>query len=366
MLRYKEIKEMLEAEIAKMEVHERLPSRPELCIKLDTNRSTLDKAIKELVAEGWLCSKNGSGTYVTRSNEDLSIHKGNWGVIVHNIAQMFFAEIVRGIEDIAQSYGFNTILCNSDSDFTKQEHYIKRLINTGVSGLVIIPGVSKNIQDYFRLYNQLSELKVPFVFVSNHRDVEGINAPRIIVNNFYGGYIATKHLLEKGYRRIAYIATEKNRTSFDRCQGYLSALLENGIEVNRKIIIIENGSRPQPYGYEAMKKILELDQRVDAVFCFHDKVIQGVYQAINEAGLRVSDDIGVIAYENNYICEKMTPPVTLVTYKNMEIGNKAAEMLYKRINGEDLSDFEFYLFQPDLIVRDSCLGLKKIGGSGFD
>jgi DNA-binding LacI/PurR family transcriptional regulator len=108
------------------------------------------------------------------------------------------------------------------------------------------------------------------------------------------------------------------------------------------------------------------------VFCFCDKITPGVYQAISEAGLAVSDDIGVIGYDNTDICEKLNPAVTTVAFKSLEVGAKAAEMLYKLINKEDLSDFEYYLFQPELVVRDSCLGLKKIGrrpkeegGSGF-
>jgi DNA-binding LacI/PurR family transcriptional regulator len=363
MLRYKEIKKLLITEITKMNIDDRLPSRPELCKKLDTNRTTLDKAINELVTEGLLFSRNGSGTYVTNINGGLSIHKGCWGVIVPNVMEPVYSGIVRGVENVAQGYGINIILCNSDSNFDKQGQYIKRLIHFGVSGMIIVPVVSRDTRENYCLYSQLTELKVPFVFCN--RNAEGINAPLVTSNDFYGGYIVTKHLLEKGYRNIAYVSQQKYRTSIDRCQGYISALLENGIEVNRKIIAIEAKSQTQPSGYEAMKKILASGQRVDAVFCFNDRVTQGVYKAIAEAGLVVSDDIGVIGYDNTDICVKSTPAITSVTYKNLEIGTKAAEVLYKQINEEDLSEFEFYLFQPDIVVRDSCLGLKKAEGGSF-
>jgi DNA-binding LacI/PurR family transcriptional regulator len=358
MLRYREIKNLLLAEIAKMKVNDRLPPRLELCKKLDTTRMTLDKAINELVTEGLLFSRRGDGTYVAGANDELTVYKGNWGVIVNDVTHKFYAEIVRGVENVAQGYGINIILCNSDANMDKQGQYIKRLINSGISGLIIVPVVTKDIRDNFCLYNQLTELKVPFVFVSN-RNAEGINAPVVVANDYHGGYLATEHLLEKGYRNIAYIAYQKYRTSVDRFQGYLSALLENKIEVNRKIIIMEDQSHPQPTGYEAMKKILTSGQLVDAVFCCSDNVLLGVYQAINEAGLTISDDIGIISSDNTDICEKLTPIITAVSYNNLEIGTKAAEVLYKQINGETLSEFEYYLFQPDLIVRDSCLGLRR-------
>jgi DNA-binding LacI/PurR family transcriptional regulator/biotin operon repressor len=357
MLRYKEIKNILAAEIAKMKSNDRLPSRPELCKKLDTARATLDKAIKELVAEGLLCSKDGSGTYVVGTGEELSGRVGNWAVIVRDVREEFYAEIVRGVENVAQSYGVNVILCNSDSDFEKQEQYIERLSRSDVSGLIIVPIVSQDPLKNYRLFSQLIELEVPCVFCNRNGD--WINAPVVTSNDFYGGYIAAKHLLEKGYRHIAYISYQKFRTSVDRCQGYISALMESGIEVNPELIVIEDQDRTELLGYELMQKVLGSGQKVDAVLCFNDRLIKGVYQAISEAGLRVSDDIGVVGYDNSGICEKFTPAVTSVAYRNLEVGEKAAEVLYKQINRKDVSSFEFHMFQPNMVVRDSCLGLRK-------
>jgi DNA-binding LacI/PurR family transcriptional regulator len=358
MLRYKEIKNILAAEIAQMSSNDRLASRPELCKKLGVAKITLDKAINELVAEGLLYSRKGGGTYVAGGSGQLPIHAGqSWGAIVPDVTDLFYAKIVRGVENVAQSYGINVILCNSDSDFDKQEQYIKRLNYSGVSGLIIVPVVSGEIRRNYLLYSQLAEIKVPFVFCGH--SAYGINAPKVTSNNFYGGYIATKYLLEKGYRHIAYISEQKYHASIDRCQGYIAALLENGIEVNRKIITMEDKSHTQPVGYQMMKNILASDQAVDAVFCFCDKITPGVYQAITEAGLAVSDDIGVIGYDNTDICEKLNPAVTTVAFKSLEVGTKAGEILYNLINKKDLSDFDFYLFHPELVVRDSCLGLKK-------
>jgi DNA-binding LacI/PurR family transcriptional regulator len=359
MLRYREIKNLLLAEIAQMKVNDRLPPRLELCKKLDTTRMTLDKAINELVTEGLLFSRRGDGTYVAGAGEELSINKGNWGVIVPDVTDGFFSKIVRGVENVAQSYGINIILCNSDYNFEKQEQYIKRLNHSGVSGLIVVPIGSGDIRENYRLYSQLDELKVPFIFCN--RNAEGIHAPIVASNNFYGGYMATKHLLENGYRHIALISQKKYRTSIDRCQGYITALLENGIEINRKIVSFRDTSQAEVNGYESMKKFLASDQIVDSVFCLTDKIAQGVYQAIAEAGLAVSDDIGVVGYDNIYISEELTPALTSVAFKNLEIGTKAAEVLYKLINNKEdnLSDFQEYLFQPELIVRDSCLGFKN-------
>jgi DNA-binding LacI/PurR family transcriptional regulator len=364
MLRYKEIKNMLAAEIAKMNCNDRLPSRSQLCKKLDTAKATLDKAINELLAEGLLYSKGGVGTYVAdvaNASEEAFIHGGNWGVIVRDVREPFYADMVRGVENVAQRYEINVVLCNSDSDFDKQEKYIKRLNHT-VSGMIVAPVVSEGKRENDLLINQLNGLKIPFVSCSR---LEGIDAPMVLSNNFYGGYIVTRHLLEKGYRNIAYISHRKIRTSVDRFQGYISALMENGIEVNQQLVLIGEKSSSQPFGLEAMRHILTSGQPVDAVFCLNDKVASGVYQAISEAGLRVSDEIGVVGYDNSDICEKSIPAITSVSLNNMAHGTKAAEALYRKINKENFANFDFYLIKPDIVVRASCLGPAKLGGSGF-
>lgn len=353
MLRYKEIKLKLLEIIRSMKANEKLPSRPTLCTALETTRTTLDRAIRELIDEGVLTSKSGSGTYVSTLPEKQEKSGGYWGVIVPNIMESVYPGIVRGIENVAQMYGVNITLCNSDNNADKQEQYIKRLIQSGVSGFIIVPVVTNDVRENYRLYNQLTEAKIPFVFCN--RSVEGIAAPVVTSNDFYGGYIATKHLIEKGYRKIAYISRLRYKTSIDRCHGYLSALMENGITVDRRAIILEENGSPAA-GYASMKRLLDEVPGIDAVFCFNDTISRGVYQAISESGRKISFDIGVIGYDNSDVCEVLHPKLTSLAYRNVEIGLKSAELLWKMINGQPLSEFNYYLYQPNIVMRESCLG----------
>lgn len=353
MLRYKEIKMKLLDMIGDCKANYKLPSRPALCVSLETTRTTLDKAIRELVDEGILTSINGSGTYVSALLDKQKESCGYWGVIVPNIMESIYPGIVRGIENVAQQYGVSITLCNSDNNADKQEHYIKRLMQSGVSGFIIVPVISNDVRENYRLYNQLTEAKIPFVFCN--RSVEGITAPVVSSNDFYGGYIATKHLIEKGYHKIAYISRTRYKTSINRCHGYLSALMENNINIDRRIIILEEKDSPLA-GYASMKRLLDEDLGIDAVFCFNDAISQGVYQAVIESSRRISADIGIIGYDNSDISEISRPKLTTLAYKNVEIGQKSAELLWKMINHQPLSEFNYYLFQPSIEIRESCLG----------
>lgn len=356
MLRYLEIKEALTEMVSDMEPGQRLPDRLTLCKILDTTRTTLDKAIHVLVDQEILVSKKGSGTFVVGALHGAVADVENWCVIIPNIMDPIYSGLVKGIENVAQAHNANVILCNSDNDSCKQEKNIRRLLVSGVAGFIIVPVIANNPIENCQLYSSLIKSDVPFIFCN--RSVDGVSAPIVTSNDFYGGYLVTKHLLSKGYKNIAYITRHKYRTSMDRCQGYITALLENGIPINRRLIIVpaENGQKLDCF--EEMKKLLsEQNCNVDAVFCFNDDIAVSVVDAIKLSGKKISDNIGVIGYDNTEVCGGQTPRLSSVSYKTEEIGKKAAELLYNLCRGKPKSSqFEYYLFQPEIVERESCLG----------
>ncbi len=356
MLRYKEIKLMLMEDISCMGPFDKLPSRLTLCKKYDTTRTTLDKAIKELEREGVVFCRDGSGTYVA-APEGYDVRRpSNWGIIVPDVTEDIYASLVRGVEDVAQSANANVILCNFDHSLEKQATYIQRLILTGIDGIILVPVLRKESQNTKQLYSTLTDIKKPVVFCN--MTLDGIDAPVVTSNSFFGGYFATKHLLQKGYRHIAFLTKYRYRTSEDRCQGYLSALQENNIPIARSLIVDAEETDGELDGYHAMKQLLNSKVPLDAVFCFNDALVFGVYKAIEEMGLRVSDDIGVIGYDDSNICTALRPMVTSMSCQSLQVGKMAAELLLKQIKGQQVSTFPCYLFMPELMERDSCLGPK--------
>lgn len=356
MLRYKEIKNLLIERIGKMNPGERLPSRPDLCLEMETTRTTLDRAIKELESEGVLSCQNGSGTYVLGLIRGTAPQVDNWCVIVPNVMEDIYPSLIRGIENVGARVGANIILCNSDNDADKQERYIRRLLVSGVAGFIIVPVISDSIETSYRLYGTLLDANIPFVFCN--RSVEGVKAPLVKSNDFYGGYIATKLLLSKGYRKISYLAKKKYQTSAERCQGYISALLEWGLKIDRRLIILPRENEDIDC-YQAAKKIIADNNCPDAIFCFNDYVAQEVCKAVIACGKKVSDDIGIIGYDNITSVASFLPSISSVAYKSVEIGEMAAGILADSISGKDPgSNFDSYLFQPIIVERESCRGPK--------
>jgi DNA-binding LacI/PurR family transcriptional regulator len=358
MLRYKEIKRQLLNLADHMSPGEKLPSRLSLCKKLDTNRRTLDKAIGELCVEGVFYSVKGSGTFINAFKKEIIYTAENWGLILPNVRMPVFANIAEAIESFANSKGINLILCNSDEDIEKQEGYIQRLSKSPISGFIMIPVVVDDIFTNINVYTRLLETKIPLVFCS--RVVPNINVPVVMINNFYGGYIATKHLLDQGYHNIAFIAIHdhnKGSVTKERCQGYISALMESDIPVNYHWILAENEIQDSRAAYERIRKLLKSSKEIDAIFGSNDETCKIVYQAIKDSRLKISDHIGVIGFDNTLHCMNMVPPLSSLTYNGEDIGSIAAEILWNITQGTYLSpDYPHYFCKPQIVCRESCMG----------
>lgn len=355
MLRYLEIKKEILDMISTMEPGQRLPDRLVLCKMLDTTRTTLDKAIRELVDQEVLTAKKGSGTYVVGALDGTKLNVENWCVIVPNIMESIYSGLVKGISNVAQAHNINLILCNSENESSKQERIIRRLLVSGIKGFIIVPVITSSPTENYEMYRSLIKSSVPFIFCN--RAVEGVFAPVVASSDYYGGYIATKHLIAQGYRNIAFLSRYRYRTSMDRCHGYMVALLEAGIAINRRLIVMPEQNGQKIDSYAETKKLLISSEPMDAIFCFNDSVAARAHAAITNSGKQVSRDIGLIGYDNTDLCDALTPRLSSVSYKNEEIGEKAADLLLDLCREiPPRSQFEYYLFQPQIVERESCCG----------
>lgn len=362
MYKYLDLKDKIIKEINKLKPHQKLPSRPALCMKYDISRATVDKVFKELMDEGLVYANKGSGTFVSqRDDYNLGHSKEkikSWGVVVPNIMYDVCPGILRGIEDYAHPYDINIVICNTDNDAQKEHEYIVRLVNSGISGAIIIPAISATY-DLMR-YKYLLSKGIPFVFCNRGFD-EIEDVPLVTSNDFYGGYIATKHLIEQGYRKIGYLSRIRYRTSMNRFFGYNAALLEAGIEIDRRIIATEIKNFRNSGISDTVSEMLSLENPPDSFFCHNDDLANSVYDVIVSRNLKISDDIGLIGYDNTNICEALGTKLTSVSFRNYEIGYKSADILFKLISGKQLEASNVFIFQPEIAVRDSCKGplLKK-------
>lgn len=267
------------------------------------------------------------------------------GIIIPDISSQFYPEIVRGAEDVANIYDYNIILCNTDLDIEKEMEYLKVLKEKMVDGVLYMSNsLQKDIIDLIR------ELEIPTVLTETIDEEKSF--PSVTVDNLKAAYEATKYLIEKGNKKIAYVGPNDNNVNATslRYKGYKKALLEMNLEVNQSLISF-SGIKAKD-GYAAMEKIID-NSSIDGIFCASDEIAMGVINLLRDKGIRVPEDIDVIGFDNIYSSSIFYPKLTTISQPMYDMGSVGMRMLIKIINKQPLGK-EHYVLNHKLIERDSC------------
>jgi DNA-binding LacI/PurR family transcriptional regulator len=268
------------------------------------------------------------------------------GVIVPEIKHDFFSSAISGIEEVAYHSGFTIIVCQSNESFEREVVNTTVLMHHRVAGVIV--SISQNTKS-FEHFHDLLRRKIPLVFFD--RACPNIVASRVVIDDYRSAFDAVSYLIGRGYKRIAHFAGPRE---LDICKkrlhGYIEALRQARIPIVSTQI--RYGGLHEQDGYDSMNSILGQNEIPDAIFCVNDPVAIGAFQRINEAGLRIPQDIALIGFSNNEITRLINPPMTTVDQPSFEMGKKAAELLIKAIEEKDVEPSTIVL-NANLIVRGS-------------
>jgi len=262
----------------------------------------------------------------------------NIGLVIPDITNPFFDELTRGIEYLNNTQIILT-LADSFRDPRKEEAIALMFRNNGVDGIII--GNSR-VNDDFVV--ELSKFLPVLVFDKKYNLP---NVCSIILDNVYGAYIGTKHLIEIGCKKIVHLSGKSDLlVSSQRIEGYKKAINEAKLDID----IIETDYDKES-GYESMKKFLRTGQQVDGIFCVNDIVALGAMKAVKESGFGVPKDIAIVGFDDTDFCDIVSPSLTSVHQPAREMGEMAVKMLLALINYN--ATIHEYVFSPSLVVRES-------------
>jgi LacI family transcriptional regulator len=265
-----------------------------------------------------------------------------WAVIISDVANPFFTAVVRGVEDVAQEVGYRVVLCNSDEDPAKEAEYLRVAEAELMAGIIIAPARSRSLRS-----GPLARLDIPIVTID--RELSGMAADSVTVDNREGSRTAVRHLLDEGYRRIACITgPARVSTATKRLEGYRLAMRGQELDLS----LIKRADFREVGGYEAMRQLLMHRPYPDGVFVANNLMTIGALRAIKECGLRVPSDIAVVGFDDTTWAELVEPPLTVVRQPTLELGRSAAELLVERIADPGLTPRRRIL-QTSLVVRES-------------
>ncbi len=253
------------------------------------------------------------------------------GVIIPSAEINFFGSVVHGIESIANEKGYNILLYQSNEEAEYERKAIDTFSDVQVDG--VLASIAKDTRDISH-YLELKKKGIPLVFFD--RSVNMVSIPSVMVDDFKGGYMATEHLLQQGYKRIAHISGQQHLKIFkDRLEGYKYALHAAGMEVEESFIYSGNVSIQA--GKDAMEYYYSLVQPPDGIFAVEDFTALGVIKAAREKNIKIPYELGVIGFANESFDEHITPSLSSIDQQTVLMGREAFKLLLDQIEEKDLN-----------------------------
>ena len=271
------------------------------------------------------------------------------GVIIPSAEINFFGSVVHGIESIASLSGYNVLLYQSNESGEYEEKGIETFLSARVDGILV--SLAKGTVDYSH-FEQIKKRKVPVVLFDRSND--GLDIDSVEIDDYKGAYMATEHLISKGYKRIAHIAGPVHLKNFsERIRGYKEALRANNMSVDGSYIY--NGNVSIESGREGTCHLLSMPDAPDAIFATEDFTALGVMKELKERDIKVPDEFGIIGFANEQFGEHITPTLSSVDQQTIQMGKSALNLLIDLIEKREGvgGNRQKIVLEPVLICRDS-------------
>jgi LacI family transcriptional regulator len=274
------------------------------------------------------------------------------GVMVPDIVNPYFPELIRGIEDIAAEQNYSVVVCNTNEDPVQEERQMNGLLSRRVDGFLI--SCTKRTAAYDRILRR--DLPVVFLDQLPHE----VNAPLIYTDTAAASCTATRHLIDLGHQRIAILARDLSILDHaDRVEGYRRAMQQAGLPVRAEYFRV--GGSGEEDGYRFGLELLNCNPLPTAVLCCNNKMLAGFLRALGNQGVRCPDQISVVGFDDHIWVRAYQPPITVVTQKSYELGQLAMRTLYSCIQGTWVKEEGNALLLPsELIVRSSTAPIASV------
>ena len=311
----------------------------------DETREKILKVIKEL---------NYTPSAIARS---LSTSKTNTiGVIVPDINNLFFGEIIKGITEIADEQNLNIILCDTDENKDRELKAINVLKQQRIQGLLITPTFYKDSSNSENL-NALKNLGIPIILIDGH--VEYLEFSGVFIDHIKGAYDGTTALIKAGHRKIAIITGDmKSRPAKERLLGYEKALEANNIPIENKYIFY--GDYTHQTSYNITKEILKMDNRPTAMFVSSNTTILGCIKAFYEEKLNIPRDMAIIGFDKVDVLNIIGMNISFINGPSIELGRIGIKMLLENLKSTEPCETKRVIIMPELVLKGSEKYIEKI------
>ncbi len=273
------------------------------------------------------------------------------GVIVSNVDDPFFGEILRGIEEVAQNNDYSLFMAASQHDPEKERRIVQSMREHRVDGVIICSASLSQAQS-----NQFFKYGIPIVVVNNQAAEDYRYS--IYHDDVDGSRQVTRYLVELGHRRIAYLGNSSSgRTDLERKSGFQQEMAASNLAIPPEYLLGVSGGGPEE-GLAGVGQILSLNPLPTAVVCFNDLIAAGVLRGLQDAGVRVPEEMSVTGFDNIVFSEFTNPPLTTFDQPKRFIGSEAAHLVLKlldpKFQAEPNQEPIVQILKGKLLIRRSC------------
>jgi LacI family transcriptional regulator len=272
-------------------------------------------------------------------------------VIIPERINNFFAQVVDGIEEIAQEHGYHLLIYNTHEDLERERKIVNLLLNGRADAVVM--SVTSQTSDISHL-QKLHDRGLPVVFFDRIR--ADIPTTKFITNDYESAYEGTKHLIKQGCKKIGLVTLGKDLSiSKERQRGYAEAILSEGLELNPKLTLY--CSHDEECNVRLIEEMLLSSDRPDGILSSAEKLAFATYQAVKRTKLRIPSDVKLISFANSSIVGLLNPSLTTITQPALSMGNECAKLLIKKLTKPkhyDLID-QVITIPSKITIRESTL-----------
>lgn len=353
--KYKKIVDWVKAQVESGEVKpgEKLNSENELAGMFQISRQTVRHAISELEKEKIIERRQGSGTYISNVFKRKTENTMNIAVVTTYVDDYIFPSIIKGIEEVISDAGYTLQIAFTHNRVEKEYSVIKNILDRNMAdGIIVEPTKSAIPNPNVALYNEIIQREIPTIFFNSY--YPEIKLPYVVLDDKKTGYLATKHLIEAGHKRIAGIFKSDDRQGHLRYAGYVKALSDAGLRLYDENVLWIDTEDLRNLSTESKRVLRRLKESTGCV-CYNDLAAQEIVKICGKSDIKIPNDLSIVSIDNSDIAENSKVALTSVAHPKSELGRKVADNLIQMIQGK-ITDAS-YEFAPELTERKSVLKL---------
>jgi LacI family transcriptional regulator len=301
---------------------------------LENNKILIEKAIVKL---DFKVNEMARGLKTNRSK--------TIGILIPNLENIFCTSIISNIENILLQDGYSTIICDYKENPKFETEKLSFLLNKMVDGIVMMPLTSNE-----NLLREAIEKEIPIVLID--RLIKGVHCDAVLVDNLNASYGAVEQLIMRGHKRIGIIVgPEDIYTAQERLKGYIRVHEDYNMAVDHQLI--KYGDYHLQSGYDLITEMIEMNPRPTAVFVTNYEMTLGAIIALNEKNIKLPDELSFIGFDNLELARIVKPTLSVVVQPMQQIGEIAAQVLVKRLKGDQSGFPAMFRLKADILIKDS-------------